>query len=487
MAYNTIRSIVDGNTDIFRYGLYKYNRNSEFDQPTMLGFTIELDEAQSPLFNELQNFFDRYARKNVEIKARMSIYEELLTQLRTFFHSQETDKNEQYIKSHYINSVAGLTNLNKKFIEYGTDKLTFTLQEDISMHVTYLTTLWNNLCYSYETGRRIIPENLMKFNLRIKISEIRNFTSLSRIHQINPEADDQEILDALRSRISCMIYTLWDCHFDGTVSSPFQESIAQSGVDAALPGYATVDLDMYFRSVSRFFRPSLLGGIPMNDGKIDLGLAGTMSGDYGTGKPIVPGNTIKNSDGSPWQGLINGKPISTVGYTGFANETTKKDSISSIKIGRNAEEPDLLMKTLNKVGINIGSVKNNSIDIMKNNNTDSSNVNDGLDEKMRQMSELYDFEHIPNMYEHQLNQNGTRKISIQAYTDDVLNKTKRALQNKRNDMYSKLMRKVHSTLGTTRIVPANVHKDQNYFTTLLKQVKTDIGFSITDGFMNNLK
>jgi hypothetical protein len=481
---NTLRSIVDGNTDIFRYGLYKYDRTNEFDQPTMLGFTIEIDESSSPLFNELQNFFDRYAKKNVEIKARMSIYEELLTQLRMFFNSQETDRNEMYIKSHYINSVTGLNLLNNKFTKYGEDKLTFQLQEDIGMHVTYMTQLWKNLVYSYDTGRRIIPTNLAKFNIRIKISEIRNFTSLSRINKIDPAADDAEVLNALRNNVSSLIYTVWDCHFDAVESSPAPETITQAGIDAALPAYSTVGLDMYYRTASRFFRPSLIGGIPMDDGKKDLGLTGKMEGNYGVGTSVQPGKTLINGDGSPWQGSINGRPVSVNGYNGFANESGKKDSVSSIKLGRNADEPDLLMKAMNAFGISDRGAKSNAFDLKVSDPT--ANTNDGLDAKVKQQIELNDFEYIPNLYQHELNQNGTRKISVGAYANDIFDNLKRKAQSKRTDIYSKLVQKVHSKLGITRIVPSNVHKDQNYYTTLLKQIKSDIGFSISDNFMKNL-
>jgi hypothetical protein len=67
------------------------------------------------------------------------------------------------------------------------------------MWSSYLTYLYNNLTYSYENGRELIPENLLKFNMYIKISEIRNFTSTEKFNSTDQR--DINIANALKNNV----------------------------------------------------------------------------------------------------------------------------------------------------------------------------------------------------------------------------------------------------------------------------------------------
>jgi hypothetical protein len=126
MAVN--RTIVDPNQDVFRYGLHKY-RDSKYEDPTYLGFTIELDD-NSALFTQVLPFLERRSAANwTELKSRIVIYQQFVDKIKQIFNSQESVKEEfdktRFIKQHYINTVSGLDNLKKKFNVYREDRLKF--------------------------------------------------------------------------------------------------------------------------------------------------------------------------------------------------------------------------------------------------------------------------------------------------------------------------------------------------------------------------
>ncbi len=48
-------------------------------------------------------------------------------------------------------------------IKYNEDKITITMNEDVSMIAWYLSELYNNISYSYRNQRFMFPENLLRF------------------------------------------------------------------------------------------------------------------------------------------------------------------------------------------------------------------------------------------------------------------------------------------------------------------------------------
>lgn len=330
---SSIRTIVDSNTDAFRYGLFKYD-DSAFEDPTYLGFTIEIDDSpNSALFNWVKPFLEKHSANRKEHNGRLPIYDEFKNKIVQIFKSQEsisdptTDK-AIYIKSHYINSVSGLDNLSKKFIEWKKDFLEIELYEDISMFSTYIANLYNNLVYSYETGRVIIPENLVKFNLFIKISEIRNLTSLAKLN--STDANDIEIANALKNNVTCLIYKLTDCEFDFTNAKPFADSITQSGIGASNVSNSVVPIKIYFKSVSRHtFNPLIKNARSMKDDQLDLGsiIVGYTGDKKTNGQPTDNSSTTLNSDGSNYEeGSAEVEPSPVASDIAFTNSSNKKPS-----------------------------------------------------------------------------------------------------------------------------------------------------------------
>lgn len=271
-----LRLMSDLNKDVFRYGLHKRIDDSRFEDPTYLGFTIEIDET-SPLFTNFSNsggqtfgvldFLQKYSNRS-DMSNRIPIYNEFINKITQIFKSQESisdpNTSSHYVKQHYINSISGLEVLNKKIIKYGEDKLTFELWEDISLWSTYLSQLYNNLTYSYDSGREMIPENLLKFDLNIKISEVRSLTSISKALSNNDS--EKAIFTALKNNITSIMYTLHDCSFNFLESLPFDTTINQAGIQGSQINESILKFDLYFRSVSRqLYTPLIKNSILLND------------------------------------------------------------------------------------------------------------------------------------------------------------------------------------------------------------------------------
>lgn len=325
-GFSFLSTIVDGNTDVFRYGIFN-NPENEIEDPTILGFTMEIDD-QSPLFTEVEGFIAQYKNYNSEIAARESVYAQFKENVVKFFKSQEsaispTEKGI-YIKSHYINSVTGMANLNKKFVNYGEDRLTVQLHEDLKLHSSYLAMLYNNLTYSYDSGRELLPINLRRFNLHIKVSEIRNITNIRAM--VSNNASEQAIAEALKKNLTSIVYTLHECYFDFFGSNAHGDSIAQAGIDAGVPGYASLNLDIYYKSVSRFVRTPLIpNAIAMYDGSRTLGF--TKTGSTSTNKSDT--RTSKtNANGDPYQPKLADDYVIN-NSTGTFLGSTKKASVNA--------------------------------------------------------------------------------------------------------------------------------------------------------------
>lgn len=184
------------------------------EDPIMYGFDFVINTNSSPLFNDVQNFFDFGMENNInEISWRRSIYEEFINQLKLMFESTESDYRS--FKSHYLTKVNGLDKLTSKstgineetgFADFGKDEITLSLREDINLSSGYLTHLYNSLNYNKMQGKHMIPDNLLRFDCHIIISEIRNFRRLVR----TPFENSMRIYS---DNISRYIYNLYDCQF----------------------------------------------------------------------------------------------------------------------------------------------------------------------------------------------------------------------------------------------------------------------------------
>lgn len=376
------RTLVDKNRGVFTYGLNdEAYTHSRFEEPTYLGFTIEIDE-NSALFTSARDFL--YSNtSHRDIRSRLSLYENFCKKIKMIFNSQEsadeTTKTE-FVKQHYINSVSGLQSLTKKFVKFKEDKLVFELYEDISLFSTYLAYVYNNLIFSYDTGRVLIPENLMYFNLYIKFSEIRNMTSLKNL--ASNKISDIKLAQAIKKNTTCIIYKLTDCLFNFFEAVPFGDSVAQSGIDTPNPAHSIVTFDMYFKRINLMMNTPLIPESFMIDNS-DSGLALKEISYIETEAPINTDNvnipTVANNPN-----LIKDNPNTGLNLLSLDNPNTSLNDEYNKVHGFGNGFGNIFKNATNK-----GSSSFNTIGIEK--NKDGKNDENGMDKYHKSIEEINKF------------------------------------------------------------------------------------------------
>jgi hypothetical protein len=469
---NSVRTIVDSNSDIFKYGLSKLDSNI-YEDPTYLGFTIELDENSS-LFTDVLPFIEARKGEVPELVSRISVYKEFVNKIRQVFNSQDSvvtpNEKMEYIKQHYINSISGMGLLTKRVIKWKEDKLEFELHEDISMFSTYLTHLYNNLTYSYENGRHMIPENLLYFNCYIRISEIRNLTSIGKL--MSNKAIDIQTVNALKNNTTCIIYKLYDCIFDFSDSKPFGDDIIQSGIDAAVMSFSTLSFNLFMKRISRsLYVPLINNSLTINDDEIDLDIV-----------------IIKNDDGSI-------QPVkSKFSREAFHNAENKKPSSiltydSEVKHRQIIQEPNDLqqkLKDLNEIidyNSVIKEIADEEMEIGLSTAAPRYKGDDISDHTPSIMDLLDDPAKAINNFSKKTK--SSAKFALQMQKNKLNNK----ILNERNRLIRKFVGDVAKKIGITKITnPSNVYKsdDNGVLETALGEFGRSIGRDITNDIISTL-
>lgn len=475
-----IRMMTDANQSTFRYGLHQY-ADSQFEDPTYLGFTLEIDQ-ESALFTQVLPFLEKHAATRKELEARIPIYKEFVNKITMMFNSQEsvTDEAERtkFIKQHYINSITGLDNLTKKFNVWKEDKLTFELYEDISLFTSYIAYLYNNLVYSYENGRELIPENLLKFNLYVKISEIRNLTNLRMIASNDPT--ENNIANALKNNVTSIIYKLYDCQFDFMSSKPFDDNIAINGIDGQAPPDAILNMDLYFKSVSRqIYNPLINNSISMNDNMVDLDvLIVDTSGNASPSGQDINGNTnLSGPDGEPYQ-QFNVESDSVYNKQAFLNDGRAASSENSETQKEKIKNEGLIER--NEV-IEQMKIHNSKYDVdeeLLNRNTDGSyDPNASLENRFNDDNLGFD-KRLSNFT------NDVKK-NTQNSVEEAKRKILDLAERKKQELKRGLVLGVKKSIGISKIHPENVN-DENKFVDTVQTMKNKLGNVIFDDLVKNI-
>jgi len=253
-SFVDVQTTVDYDSTNFKYGLDYADLSGKYSDPMFFFqdplfpiFDIVLDTRYSPLFivesgttykYGLSKFLDDYGNIPA-INARKKLHSEFLKTLYFLFNTNfnQLERN----KSYYINSIEGLNLLTKKMVDFEKDKITITLNEDLSMISSYLSNLYKNLAYSYKEQRYMIPANLLRFNMYIKISDVRNMSYYI------PEGDTGTTTKFDKSYI---IYVLRDCSFNFFDSKNFDDSLTVGGFDAGkIDKPASLKFDIYYKSI----------------------------------------------------------------------------------------------------------------------------------------------------------------------------------------------------------------------------------------------
>lgn len=486
-----LRTLVDGNMDVFRYGLNKSLTDSHYEDPTFLGFTIEIDE-ESALFKEVGPFLEKHSSTRTEMSSRIAVYKEFKSKIVQIFKSQESvveDKHKSvYIKQHYINSIAGLNNLTKKFNKWREDKLSVVLHEDIALYSSYIASIYNNLIYSYENGRAIIPENLLKFNLKIKISEIRNLTNIAKLNSTDPV--DKQIVDGLKNNVTCVVYTLYDCEFDFFNAVPFTDTIEQAGIDANTPGHSVVGFDIYFKSVARnIFNPLIRNALALNDNAVDLGVVIIgINGDASpNGQATNASSTTIGANGEAYQELVVDAKTTKRIYN-FPNDRRKPSAISTYT-SETANKPELINPG------DLNEVQNQKNELLAYNAELAPDIRELKTSSFDPLSPDGDNTLMDKLIGKDLNnviQDPTKALNsltnsiknkVENTVKDQLHKAEQALKQKRNALVKSFIGDLEAKVGLKRIIPDNVYTNQDYYKNALDQLKSDVGLTIGDAIV----
>jgi len=254
----------DVRTDYFKFGLQTINNLTpienpesgastlrkdlfkgtpwEQSDPIYYGFDIIFDSVSSPLLNgSVNDFINNYAGIN-EIFAKKRVYEEFKNQFSKFFRTNASLKidtsqlaitaaetnpgnldspsqllNGQRSKAYfgyYIKSITGLDLLIEKnkgqqyswAPKYKEDMIEIKMAEDVTLSLSTLAHLYKLLYWSKPNGKHLIPENLLRFNCQIIISEIRN---LNRVRKDTASGN----IEVLKDNLSRWVYNLRECQF----------------------------------------------------------------------------------------------------------------------------------------------------------------------------------------------------------------------------------------------------------------------------------
>lgn len=280
-----IQSEYDEDTNTFKRGLYsQYGfRQNDFwyEDPFIPSFELFFDQ-NSPFFagsdnidensapNCLKSFIQQYfSVDSIGYSTRFDLWNEFKN---VFFKIFEKDlrenKNRNLTnKAYYISKIAGLENIKNKMINYTGnsegDKITITINEDVSMIAWYLSELYNNIIYSYKNQRYMFPENLIRFNMTIKINDVRNFT-IPQSNNPSPTSTPTnknnlggEVKNVISPK-SQIVYTLHDCTFDFFKSQNHDSEIAIGGYDGVNYAPKSLSFDIYYKSVTRWSEFPLL-------------------------------------------------------------------------------------------------------------------------------------------------------------------------------------------------------------------------------------
>jgi hypothetical protein len=272
----------------------------DIEDPTILGFTLKIDYDTSPLFKKTdssenitkkqdrnqseksvtntntslslkasnnpyssRNFINTYSSQHPELSYSELYLDEFQEICEKIFISPESilDINKKYdrikYKNSYIYEIKGLDKLDNPFVKYDDkehESLELVLGEDIRMYVNRMAFLYRNLSWSYNMGKKLIPENLLRFNLYIKVSDIRNYTS--GVKGDNDEKEDSKsLINAIRNGYSRVVYELKDCEF--LFDSSLNPDTLKIGGSEVNDNYANLKLRIKYRKVNRIFYSKL--------------------------------------------------------------------------------------------------------------------------------------------------------------------------------------------------------------------------------------
>jgi len=259
------------------------NTPFENEDPIMYGFEIIFDAASSPLLNgSVEDFINAYKVVSEIQSRRVVIYDfkkqfekVFKTKGKVFYNAEplnplqssagnayasaQTQKNDyrpgrKAYLSHYLQKITGLDSLSesndagafKPSHDYAKDKLTLSFYEDVSGTMGVIAQLYKLLYWSKANSKSIVPENLLRFNCDIVVSEVRNFNRVRKA--VQQGSSNSEAIEILKDNVSRYIYSLKECQFFFP-KMPHDEAVALNDIKT----YDSYDVSMNFKFASTKF------------------------------------------------------------------------------------------------------------------------------------------------------------------------------------------------------------------------------------------
>ena len=289
------REAWDGSGDPFRLGSFT-NTPYENNDPVMYGFEIVIDALSSPLLNgSVEDFIAQFSYIS-EIASKGIVIDDFKRQFTKLFRTKGSVKTMTYsaddvlinnqrdgqsmasnatgllstyantetptklyrpgkkaYMSYYLQKITGLSKLieantaeTKKYLaDYGKDLITLTFLEDVSATMGALAHLYKLLYWSKPNGKNLIPENLLRFNCDIIVSECRNF---NRVRKATKTGD----LEIIKDNVSRYIYQLRECQFYFS-TMPHEDSIDMGGIKTYGEGAGAFEVTFDYKYSSTKF------------------------------------------------------------------------------------------------------------------------------------------------------------------------------------------------------------------------------------------
>lgn len=184
-----INQLVDNTSDIYltsfiETGLYDNNNIIDNEDPVSFGYDIIISYDNSPLFNgAVESFINAYSSYS-EIGSRLNDYYNFSAAFFKFFKMSSPGSIgiSKPPRTYYLKKISGLNNLvqtnEKCFVDYGKDVLTLTLNEDVSVNMGYMVAAYKELTWSRRNGKKMIPDNLLRFDMEIIVTECRKYNRI---------------------------------------------------------------------------------------------------------------------------------------------------------------------------------------------------------------------------------------------------------------------------------------------------------------------
>lgn len=343
------------------------------EDPVYFGFEIIINVQTSPLLNgELEKFIDQFGGDVIEIESRRNIVNQFKNELSRYFKLSSVLGNKESFdgsnlilstdvygdsngrkttwpnkKYYYVKKISGLEKLiesntsstKKSFVDYGKDVLTISFYEDTTLNLGTLASLYKLMYWSRLRGKNIIPENLLRFDCEIVVSELRDFVSLRK---------SGNMLEILKSNLSRYRYQLFECQFW------FNKMTHGDSVDVGSPLEKTdsYDVEMSFKYSNMIFErydPSSLTYRRLRNGTINP----LTSPDFGeTSSREYMSRTKGDSDTGT---IILGEYNYLSGFTVQDNNNNFSDPIVDVPIVDNTIE-----NLKNSQKVNIYNLSNSS-------------------------------------------------------------------------------------------------------------------------------